>query len=238
MSLTLIAKSDQDQELHLRKSTQGPEISLVKGFIHSLELQDARKKPKLAKFVFLEPEIDSGYPDIVEIQINTDFINNWVPDRNKLRTQDFRILSFLIRYPGRDVGEIHDSLGFKRTDIINSLDLLETCHMAYLRSKVWRTENLHSFFGIRKLIAIEAKMSDNRTAIHQAFRNTRFASQSYVLLGANSPSPKTVANSERFGIGIIAGDHFKKITVAQKRPIPGNYVTLQFNEWIGRKIIG
>ena len=222
----------------MRKHTEGPEIDLVREFVNSLCERNTHSSRKTKDIVFLEPHIDSGYPDIVVARYDDSVLDNWVEDRCALTDIDLRILSYFMQQNrGLYLEEITHVLGFDEKELSASLALLSDCHLVKRNGKRWRSEKKSSFLGIHKLVAIEAKMSDTACALTQAFRNTRFASHSYALLGSQNPVSRTKDLYRKFGVGIFAGDNFEEIVKPEAHRLPGCYVTLQFNEWIAAKMI-
>lgn len=224
--------------IKMRKQTEGPEIDLVRKFVDSLCERNSHSSRKTHDVVFLEPHIDSGYPDIVIARYDDSVLDNWVENRCSLTSVDLRILSYFMQQDrGLYPEEITHVLGFDEKALNMSLALLSDCHLVKKNGKRWKSEKKSSFLGIRKLVAIEAKMSDTTGALTQAFRNTRFASHSYALLGSKNPVSRTKDVYRKFGVGIFAGDNFEELVKPETHRLPGCYVTLQFNEWIAAKMM-
>ena len=91
--------------------------------------------------------------------------------------------------------------------------------------------------NIRKLISVEAKMTDIKKVAEQSLINTWFASQSYALTNTSNPQSSTIKKFERQGTGLYCKKRsFRKIVEAKKLASPSSYQSLQFNEWIGRTV--
>jgi len=91
--------------------------------------------------------------------------------------------------------------------------------------------------SIKKLIAVEAKLSNVSGVVDQSFVNTRFASHSYALINSINPASETIQRFAEHGIGLYSrGTRFKKHLEAKQYNLPSSYVSYQFNEWIGRVI--
>ena len=97
---------------------------------------------------------------------------------------------------------------------------------------------MSEFFGVKKLIAVEAKMNNWAEVFNQAWLNQWFASESYVLSPVMRPEEKNLIRSEMLGIGIYVSSHhgIKKIRPSSVNPMPSCYASLLFNEWIGRRL--
>ncbi|MCH3975182.1 MAG: hypothetical protein LKF49_04105 [Bifidobacterium tibiigranuli] len=235
---TVIEQCCLKENLRVRKPTEGPEIDLVRRFVEDVCNRNAHSSRRTREIVFLEPRIDSGYPDIVIAHYDDSVLDDWSLDRALLSDTELRILSYLVqRHCGLYEDDLTQTLGFSMSRMTESLQLLADCHMVNRIGKRWKAAGRSSFLGIRKLVTIEAKMSSAASALSQAFRNTRFASHSYVLLGSSHPTTKTCEAYERLGVGLLASSRFEEIVKPEKHMLPGCYVTLQFNEWIGRSLI-
>ena len=80
-------------------------------------------------------------------------------------------------------------------------------------------------------------MSDIRKVAEQTLINTWFASQSYALVNSANPQNNTINNFLKQGTGLYCKQKgFKKIVEAQKLKLPSSYLSLQFNEWVGKAV--
>lgn len=79
------------------------------------------------------------------------------------------------------------------------------------------------------VIAFEAKLSDWRTAMHQAYRNTCFAAESYILmpLAAAQRAASHVREFELRGVGICGffRDSVEVLQRADRRPVVEPWLT-------------
>ena len=117
---------------------------------------------------------------------------------------------------------------------LESLERLLDADMIVRKNGVWRAQSLKKIYGIERLISVEAKMCDMKKVLEQSVKNTWFASQSYILTGANKPKQDTILNVRKQGVGLYCrGEKFKKVVEAKKLALPSSYLSLQFNEWIG-----
>lgn len=187
--------------------------------------------------VFLEPSLDSGYPDLVIAVYANDFLHRWNEQRFNVDDRSLKVLACLMDNGAQTVNALSEYSGFSEKQLIRSLEKLHDAGLAKMISgKKWRTENRSQFFGIKKLIAIEAKIDDSAQAIRQAFCNRRFASESYVLLASKAPAESTVDRCKELGIGLFSGKSHRRILKAKNTAVSTNYITLKFNEWIGRSL--
>ena len=101
----------------------------------------------------------------------------------------------------------------------------------------WKAEKLKNIYSIKKLVSVEAKISDMKKVAEQSLINTWFASQSYALTNIERPQEVTLNNFQKQGVGLYCKRNgFRKVVEAQKLALPSSYLSLQFNEWIGKSV--
>jgi hypothetical protein len=235
--ITIFNKSNPDIGLYTRTATLGDEYSLVESFIsyycHRFERNN--KKSQLA--VFIEPRIDSGFPDVVFASYLPSIMNNWSDKRETLDTFDLKLLSYLSSVDNVLGAKLISTLGFPEKQMITSLEKLMDAKLVSYRDHSWRVRELRDVFSLTKLIAVEAKLNDVSKVVEQTQLNTRFASHSYALINSARPQGETVKTFKRFGIGLYGKDsHFHRIVEAKQYNLPSSYLSFQFNEWIGKSI--
>jgi hypothetical protein len=238
MSQVMILKDSRpDIGLYMRNATLGDEYALVEQFIDyycSIFLRD-NKKTQLA--VFVEPRIDSGFPDVVFASYLPSILDNWSYERERLDIFDLKLLSYLSNRHMAKGAKIIARLGFSEKQTITSLEKLMDAKLVSYRSYGWCVRELRDVFSIKKLIAVEAKLNDVSRVVDQSFINTRFASHSYALTNAVNPNNKTMQIFSKYGVGLYCKDlNFKKCVEAKTYILPSSYLSYQFNEWIGRAI--
>jgi hypothetical protein len=235
-SISVIDKSNQDAGLIVRTQTQGPELDFMNDYIEDYKNKHKAKRRKSDIAIYVEPKIDSGYPDVVIAHYSRSFMDNWSEDRQKLTDRDLKILSYLLKTTSADIDDIVVRLGFTYKEASKSIELLSDCRIVTGKTKCYKTANITSYFGINKLIAVETKIGNSRAALCQAIQNTRYASHAYALLDSECPHDKTINEYRNFGVGILAGAKFAEVLNPVKRNLPMSYVALKFNEWIGRQL--
>jgi len=221
--------------LYTRNITEGGELTLVKQFIsyYCANFSSKNKKSRLA--VFVEPRIESGFPDIVFASYLPSILNNWSIERERLSIYDLKLLSYLFDAQNLSGAKMIAKLGFPEKQIIASLENLMDAKLVSYRSGCWYARKLRDVFSITKLIAIEAKLNNISKVVEQSFHNTWFASHSYALSNASKPNNKTVHILSKHGIGLYCkGPHFMKCIEAKQYNLPSSYLSFQFNEWIGK----
>lgn len=232
--ITLFNKDLPNLGLYTRTSTQGEELVLVKQFIdyYCNRFLHDNKFYNLA--VFIEPRVSSGFPDIVFASYVPTIMDNWSDVRMHLNTSDLKILSFLISTKNCNGAEIISALKLPEKQVITSLEKLYDAKLISRTRNAWRPRELKHIYSIKKLVSVEAKISDIRRVAEQSFINMWFASHSYALTNSECPQSNTIQKFSKSGIGLYCkGKTFKKVLEARKLDLPSSYLSLQFNEWIG-----
>lgn len=216
--------------LNLRKPLNGPEHDLVQEYVESNLPMPSRG---ISLTVFIEPEIESGFPDVVAAYSHVATTRRWKASRISLTKADVRIAHFLATMGPSSI----DALGrFFPNRPKRSLERLLDAGVVQNLSGRWVLKPVRDVFAIRRLVAIEAKVLDWQEGLRQALQNVWFASESYLLL---PKLPKTLLLKEeaaRFGVGLrVQGqpldDAEKPSRLSQ---IPASYASWLFNEWAWR----
>lgn len=219
-----------------RTSTNGSEATMVNTFIdHVMRKYSCLKKKHVA--VFLEPQVDTGYPDIVIVEYwgqPRDKANN---SRIKLSTIDLRILFHVNQQKNVSVEGLRDLLGFTDIEIRKSLLRLADSQLIHLSKSKHHARNrsLNAFNRVKRIIAIEAKIDKWGEAIQQAEKNAWFSTDSFVLLNKEKCSESIIQKCKAKGLGIILVNGQIKVALkGEHRNHPISYTSLLFNEWIYR----
>jgi len=229
-------KSKPDIGLLTRKPKIGPEHKLVRRFTDFFTNSFKSKSTRLA--IFHEPQLDSGFPDIVFVEFSPGVIDKWNDRRSSSQPMDIRILHYLYLVKGADSAFIERTLGINGRILLPSLERLLDSQLIYRKSGQWRTYSLTNIFAIRNIVAVEAKMNGWQSVFEQARINKWFASESYILSPIIQPNAKTLKTSNKLGIGIYTcnSDGVTKISESDRGSLPSCYASWMFNEWIGRSL--
>ncbi|MDR1204202.1 MAG: hypothetical protein LBL26_01795 [Peptococcaceae bacterium] len=229
--------SRPDIGLFTRPATRGDEYDLVELFIEYYCHAFARNNKKTRLAVFVEPRIDSGFPDVVFASYLPSITDNWSDRREILDAFDLKLLSYLCAAENTLGAKLISMLGFPEKQTVTSLEKLMDAKLVFYRGNSWRVRELRNVFSLTKLIAVEAKLNDISKVVEQTHLNTRFASHSYALTNAARPQGETVKTFKRFGIGLYGKDsQFRRIVEARQYTLPSSYLSFQFNEWIGKSL--
>ena len=238
MSQVMIFDSNKpDIGFHIRSATLGAEYELVEQFIdyYCHMFTRSNKKNKLA--VFIEPRIESGYPDVVFASYLPSILDNWSDNRETLDTLDLKLLSYLCSTTDVPGVKLIAKLGFPEKQTLVSLEKLMDAKLVIYRERSWRVRKLRDVFSLTKLIAIEAKLNGISKVIDQTHLNTWFASHSYALTNSIHPQSETLKTFSRYGIGLFCkGSKFRKVVEAKQYTLPSGYLSFKFNEWIAKAI--
>lgn len=193
------------------------------------------KKNNLA--VFVEPRIASGFPDVVFASYKPSITDTWNDFRRNIDVNDLKILSFLLHAGGATGTQLLSSLKMPERQTLISLEKLLDAKLVIYKQQHWHPKDVHSVFSIKKLVSVEAKISDVSKVIEQSYINTWFASHSYALTSATRPQDETIKAFTQRGIGLYCkGKTFHKVVDASRLTLPSSYQSLQFNEWIGNRV--
>lgn len=228
----------KDIGIRARKITQGTEFDLVKNFI------DYKKnlfRPSSNKnlMIFIEPQINNSYPDIVFVEYNPLCFEGWSSSRFKLNKIDYKICYYI--YVSKHIGaeDIVSHLGVSWKEALLSIERLFDAGMIIRLKKKWCIKD-KNVFGVKKIQAVEAKINDLNSVFQQALVNKNFASESYVLSNiSKSIESSKIKRYSEFGIGIYSqlDKRFKLISKSQKSSIPASFSSIYFNEWIGKVLM-
>lgn len=225
-----------DIGLKYRTARSGPELDMVYQFIDStINLyQQNQKKNKLA--VFLEPMVDTAYPDIVFAEYDPNLLDNWNDMRNHIEISDMKIFENLRAMKGGNMSSIIKRTHFSYKTVSHAIERLLDAGLIERRNGKWKSKPLKDIYSIKRLITIEAKMGQWNTLLNQANANKWFASESYALSPVKNPKNTTIQRFRDLGIGLYSFKDGEVIEVnkAEKQNLPASYMSWMFNEWIGR----
>jgi hypothetical protein len=231
MTVTILDQSCGNAHLgpSFRRRQVGPEDELVDWFLDNLPVRIPRGSRAT---VFREPRLQSGFPDIVITIWNVKATESWVPERADLTNRDIRVMHHIGQRGACSSTELQSLFSDR---IAPCIERLLAAEMVRPRKDVWVARSLAKAFAVRRIIAIEAKMTDWAVALEQAHLNTWFASESYVLLPHVRRREKVVAEATAAGIGVWSREDGKvQPPTSEPTPMPRSYASWLFNEWAWR----
>jgi hypothetical protein len=204
----------------------GPEAVLVEEYIAAIPPILGNH---LRRTILVEPIILRARPDIIIVDWVDDSINNWPIDRAKLSSHDLKLLHLLYLNGGEKVDELE--VQFTRK-ISSTLERLARSCMIEVNNGFASLQNKSDAFVVKGITAIEAKIGSISRAIDQAFRNTWFSSNSFVLVPECMPTGSTLANLSSRGIGLWILNEPDPIVDSAELEIPNSYGSWLINELI------
>jgi hypothetical protein len=186
--------------------------------------------------LFLEPSLETSFPDIVMCVYDPHRFAEWTSERATLKVGDLKILHHLHVVAKTDTLKAAAQLGIEQQRLVRTFEKLYAAGLARRVGTSWAPVSLKQAFGIKRLIAVEAKIDNWTSAFRQACTNKWFASETYVLTPVIRPSVRTVKRAEMLGVGIYSYGE-SEVTEIYRSPrhgLPSCYASWLFNEWIGR----
>jgi hypothetical protein len=221
------SKSNPDTSgILFRKGRSGPEQDLVDWF---LELHSVRPRKGEQLTIFREPRLPSGFPDLVVVVWKESVAAKWGAERRNITAADLRLMQHLTTAGPANLPHLKSLFGL---DTERSLGRLEASDMVILRKDKWRARALSRTFAVRRIVAIEAKVAEWRAALDQAFINTWFTSESYVLVPAIPKGASLLETALQHGIGVLSKE--TPGLVERRVSQPRSYASWLFNEWTWR----
>ena len=231
MAPTVIEAGESGSELSVsfRNRRPGPEQELVDWFLEERRFVVPRG---CRTTVFREPFLESGCPDLVLVFWRESRAQEWSPARAELKHFDIRVMHYLTHSGARTSSELTRAFG---RPIGASLERLSEANMVRATRRRWVPRPLSKTFAATRIIAIEAKICDWRSALRQAHLNTWFAQESYILVPHVPRGELLLQEASCLGLGVFSK---KDSNVCEGRPDltepPRSYVSWLFNEWAWR----
>lgn len=217
--------------LTLRGQTAGPEIEMVQSFLRESPILANLLSSDYDTMLFPEPRIDSGFPDLVFVQYASSLPDSWEPLRNTLAVCDLKVFSDIANHRPSKAETISRRTGVALKQLEISLELLNACRFVEQSGSTWRRIH-NNAFGVKRIIAIEAKISNVGEAARQAAVNKRFATESYILAQSERVSQRSLEQCKLMGVGVISDGGNCLQAKARRSALTINHVTMQFNEWV------
>jgi hypothetical protein len=219
----------------LRYPLDGQEAELVERYLTQWLSSSLERGSRVT--VFLEPRLVSGYPDVVAVYWTPTIASRWPRARSDLTPIDIRIIhqAYLSkRYDESMLGAL-----FGRATVVESTDRLEAARIIVRGKRSLRLQPLREIFAVKRLVAIEAKIAAVQRGLDQAFHNTWFASESYLLVPALPRKTEFLSAARNLGIGLLIEEiAFDEAPVrARKDRLPKSYPSWLFNEWAWRSTL-
>jgi hypothetical protein len=215
-------------ETVFRQPTLGPELDIVNLYCEE-HLAGLGANESLS--IFLEPKLNTGFPDIVAVFWDQQVSNKWPQERSRLTSSDMAIVHHVNLVGQLPVDQLLKRFGARKTS--EMMLRLSDSQVAEVKSDVIVRNPLNKIFAVKRIVAIEAKVRDWSKGLDQAFQNTLFASESYLLLESLPNSQNLFKNAEKLGVGIL--DKNRSVTKPYLKSkvgsLPTSHAAWLFNEW-------
>lgn len=234
MKIIEIIGRNEQIGLLTRNGAHGPEKELVDSFVKNIP--QCFHWQKGAVVIFHEPRMETGFPDLVIVRYLPEVFKYWVESRSSLNPMDMKILHYLSNLQGADASTLMATLGIPAKSLLSSIERLLDAGVITRSKTKWKAEALNHIFGVRSIVAVEAKIKNWTNAFHQSQLNLWFASEAYILSPVEKPSQLIISRLRDSGIGIflLNGNHVRRAQGTRINRIPSSYGSWMFNEWIGR----
>lgn len=161
-----------------RTKTYGAEFNMVDRYINYIIKTNRKTKTHMA--IFIEPQLDFGYPDIVVVEYSDPIKDIWVPERNMLDNIDIKILFEIHRLNLANIDDIVFLLGHSHKEVQQHLAKLEQAALLTVNSNKIKKLSLNKYCTIKKIISIEAKLDKWNDVINQAQNSYLFATEVFL----------------------------------------------------------
>jgi len=220
--------------LTARFSTKGKELDLVDRYLEKW-LSQSNDHTQLT--IFVEPKLQSGYPDVVAVYWDPSVAGRWPRARGELTPMDIRMAHHAYLSRKVDLKALKALAPGRKMDA--ALNRLLDADIFVQGKTTLLQRPMSDIFAVRRLVAIEAKLCAAQRGLDQAFQNTWFASESYLLIPALPKNPEFLDAARRLGVGILEETTpIEKSAVRARRDrIPKSYPSWLFNEWAWRSTL-
>jgi len=216
-------------------SRPGPEAEMVLKFIQtSIE----NPNDQIARTVFIEPPLGAVKPDIVIVDWDPLVTSFWPQERHYLKVADLRLAQLL--FLEGPLTEKNIKTYFPR-GTASTFSRLEGARIIELEDQRWKLCDLSMIFAVRRIAALEAKISALSRALEQAYFNTWFASESYVLASAKRSLNPFIQKAQYYGIGFWPFSEepcLEPLLLSKQYELPQSYASWLFNELVWKTSLG
>jgi hypothetical protein len=214
--------------LRFGSARPGPEALLVERALEMGLPRFSTTEPVL----MMEPELEVGRPDIV-VAYRRDERTTRCSAGPPLDDIHWKLLHLIYELRWTTTDDLAALTCFTPCVVEQAVDdLSEYDYLRWTRRGV-RARALPKVFGLTRIVAIEAKISDWRRAVLQAHRNYWFASDSYVLLPAERCTSAALEHARSRGVGVLSvGSSRTRLRQrANRAPLPSSYASWVLCQW-------
>src|ERR1043165_3459244 len=214
--------------LRRRPLRRGPESRLVTRALRALAGSSGP-----SAVILREPELPTGAPDLVLLFPRSTSLS---AKRSMLTREHFRLLHALHALGPTPTRSLARSLNREMDPVRRLLGALAEARLVTVEAQRAYPLSIRRTFGLRRIVAVEAKMTDWRTGLEQAVANTWFASESYLLVPDRSIAERAMRAAAAFGVGVLHLDRDRLRVTQQsaKLAIPLSDGSWILSEWVVR----
>ena len=133
-NVVVLSQSMPDISYYSRNITYGEEYNLVQRYLEKKKKKHTfRKKSKT--LIFLEPQLETGYPDIVIIEYSLSKDFSFVDDQIGFSLNELKILFHIQTKRHILIDELLSQLGFSRDFVEATLEKFLQAELVYLNKK-------------------------------------------------------------------------------------------------------
>lgn len=213
-----------------RTVTPGPELEMVLRFI-DCRIEKRGVSRGVKRVFFLEPHLDSGYPDLVVVYLGK---QQHQASRELLNPQMAKILTEIERLGHTSIQELEAILACNSHTLVRMLSKLDKdgCIHFFQKSGTIRKAARRNYTRVLSIESFEAKIDKWSVAIDQAEANLRFADRSYVLMNKSSYTQRMEERCRDRGVDIaLMNGSAKLVNVSQANSAPKTYVAHLLGAW-------
>jgi hypothetical protein len=208
-----------------RTRRHGPEKDLVDWFLAHMPIK-VHESYRLT--IFEEPKIESGFPDLVLVIWDEEQTRAWNASRARLNATDFKILHCIFQKRRVSASSLEITLS---QSVDRAIDRLAEAGLIIRDRKAWKVRPLNEIFAVKRIIAVEAKISDVSAGMDQAVLNTWFAHDSFLLVPQPLRTNALIERAAQLDVGVFAQKSNTVIKPNLRPTSPRSYASWLFNEW-------
>jgi len=212
----------------------GPESDFVLDFLYNLDTVNANG---LSESIFIEYRLENSTPDVIVVQWDPKITKLWASSRAHLKNVDYRLIHLLYV---RGALSTQQLTLFFPTKLSSMLKRLSQAEIVVEHDQTWQLNSLDSIFAVRKIVSIEAKLSNSMRAVEQALLNTLFSSESYVLTKSVNPLKKSIKAAHDRGVGVwsYSNGRLNELVDAKEQTLPQSHVSWMLNDMAWQYTLG
>ena len=231
MDVMLFNRCDTRSRYIRRARKVGAETRLMSTYVS--EIRKVLKESGKNFAVFVEPMLPTGYPDCVVVEYDAKAYDRRkkCPKQSELNR---KVRFVVMKHGGIRSDELSSLLGYTEDSVVESLKALREVGLVRLHAGRWYA--VKRCDGIKKITAIEGKLTGWKKAVEQAVVDSTFANESYILMP--KVTDRAMEYAKHSGVGVYAKPKSKLFSVmVPALPVEAaSHIGLYFDEWICNRL--